>query len=195
MSKNFVWEIGFDFDANADPNNDNLPFLGNDLVRVVDGVSVAMGDPLNLHVGDQISFYVFNATAEASTQNYSIESGLFTFFEADGASTPYPFSQQAAIVADGPGPITLSPNIGSSSATIQIPSLGQAATTAPSFAFQSDLPRWEVISTCLPLAVPGSFEFTFSLTVQGPNGTTGTVTKPFRVDPEMIVEAPPTPAI
>jgi len=191
MSNNYIWEFGFDFNSAPDPNNNSQPYLPNDLVLTMELIgNFAIGDSQNLKVGDAISFNAFNITSEASAQGYSITSVWIEFIETEGAVTPYPFNPTSPILANGDtqNPIAGTINIGSSSATIQILSLGQAPQTASSFVFKSQLPRWEIISSSLPVTNTGTFGFTIVLTVIGPDGQ-----QIFRVDPEMIVEGPPTP--
>jgi hypothetical protein len=195
----YVWDLGFDF--NAVQNADNTYNLA---MGLADLSKSSLGNPLSLKVGDTISVKAFNLTDGATTEGYTVTNVQLNFTKADKGQpgSPYPFSNMAVIQGAGDNPSTgpftfnVNPTVDATCGVIQLPPLGQPAGEAGSLIFQAqpEFPFWEVITSDMALANEGTFNLSISMVVQGPEeGEQPTVPRTFFSDPEMIVEAPPTP--
>lgn len=162
----YAWDIGFDFNALSDPENNNLPYLPNGCIQVInDPVKgwTAGSTPKIFQVGDMLCFNGFDRTENASPGDHTIIGGSITFVKADSATT-------------SSSPFSINPiNIGNVVST----STGTSAYiwTPP------NAPGYFNVVGFMTLANPGHYNFTILLDVQDKNQNKMT----FRADPEMIV--------
>jgi hypothetical protein len=188
MATDYFWEVGFDFNNDPDPENDNKVQLQNGLVEV--SPNHQLGDLEQTRVNDTLGFRAFNVTTFNSNQDpsaYSITDVSIRFSNADDQSPPCPIDESEPVPLDDNR--TTDVHIDGNSATINFGSLGPSEADEPStfFTNESEYPVWPLVSP-LSLISTGSFNVTLLLTVQGPNASGATTTKTFRADPEMIVE-------
>jgi len=158
------FEIGFDFNA---PDGLNIGI-----------VNLRPGSPPQVQTGivfgdfeqeDYFCFNGFNMTNGADLFGYAITDGSVTF----------------QIAADAPIMQTAISPIGQPSLVID--PLGQAFETGSPLSFSGGpFPLWAPVVPLVQVVSAGRFQFTVSLTVQGPGGA-----QTFQVDPEMIVQATP----
>jgi hypothetical protein len=166
MSTGYLWDLGFDW--NAAQNTDGTFELNQGLVIFPPN---APATPDAIPQNSPLGFNLFNTTSGSMAGgSFSIDHLWITFSaNLDGQTTSCLFT---------------SGNISTSSLTVEPPGPSTIFGLGP-------FPCWNFAAQSTANA--GSYRFTVFLTVNGPDGSGGTTEKIFRVDPEMIVEAPPTP--
>ena len=118
-----------------------------------------------IQIGDTIGFNGFNQTPGAGLSQYLILGGSVAFTPVSGTQSPAsPFN----------------------GADFNIYGMGQATQTLVSIALSPTvaIPYWQSLVAPQLIVNNGSFQFSISLTVQGPDGSTKTFVLP---DPEMVV--------
>jgi hypothetical protein len=159
----YVFDIGFDWNGSTCQET-GKPYLDCGFVPY----ATQTGPERGLQVGDTIGFNGFNKTSGATlatANSYQITGGTISF-QAENTTQ----------AIQSPFEIT----------TFDISNLGQATRTGPSqfFGMNTQFPCWWPVLAPQSIVNNGSFQFSVSLTVQGPDGSTKTFLCP---DPEMIV--------
>lgn len=167
----YVWDLGFDF--NAVVGEGGHSFLQNGFVSL-QGTYNEPTNPIGIQLGDVIGFNAFNVTPGAETSSYSIKIGSIHFSNAVvNQEALSPFKNE-----------DLSPRT-----VIPIGPLG-TSSTSPSVIFSAAtdtrFPFFHLVGP-LTVATNGKFLMRVQLEVSGPDGSGGTRTQTFVVDPEMVV--------
>jgi len=117
-------------------------------------------------VGDLFCFNAINLTSGATQDSHLIVGGAVIFqAQGSGQAATSPLSETA----------------------LQISLLGNAAGLGPNGLGSGPYPYWAPVVPLNQITQAGNFQVIVSLTVQGSDGSGGTMTKTFVVDPEMIV--------
>lgn len=161
-----VLDVGFDMNANPDPNNENLPLLlvGGVNFDSSNNPSASLAVP-HFKVGDLFSFNGFNLTAGAQ--------------QSDCIITHYKVLFREGITQDVQSPVNSS--IFELDCNLHATGMEVSVQLSPSTAVPA---YWPIVSFG-SIANKGTFNFAVWLTVQGPGGKV----KVFRVDPEMIIDS------
>ena len=158
---NYSWELGFDWNALADPSlGDNICYLQHGLVNID---TLRLSPSVNLKNGDIIRFTIFDVTSGAPTtgkSSYRIASGSVISF-------------RAAVANQGASPF--------STRSVDIPAR-DSDTNLASQAFGLECPTWDQTPSQTISVSSGRYLMSVTLNV-----TDGTTTKTYSVDPEMVI--------
>lgn len=167
----WCWHLGFDW-------NSGQTYLASGFVNL----NVAGNPPApsyQLEPGDQVSFYLFNLTENATASSQTVTSVSFSV--TPPTVTPAPpnlFTSTLSSTTSGSAPST-----GGSS----IFGYGNGGTVMPS---TTTFPYWQIAGPLTVNAGTSGLAYVFTCSVTISNG--GTTQKTFSVDPEMAVGGLPS---
>jgi hypothetical protein len=181
MSRAFVWELGFDFNAvvQATTLQGDIFFLQNGFMMVDadHGAGGVPATPVGLDVGDSVQFHAFNVTKNPEG-TFTIYDGRISFRKAVTNQTigsPFALSQLPFGEPEPASSDQVSVTFGGIQANQ--PQVPEPLPTFPMYAGPSDVIAVE----------EGRFLMTVILKVRQTVEDQDSVEKTFRVDPEMII--------